>query len=103
MFDYVWSETRMGRLGRPNSTVDDYFLDSEAKIAMWRAEQARTNSAYARAKLKNKISALRSRMKLKISKDEQRNQNLACYQSNFRMIIKSLLEVTKPPQRQLYV
>uniref|UniRef100_A0A7S3I3Z0 Uncharacterized protein n=1 Tax=Favella ehrenbergii TaxID=182087 RepID=A0A7S3I3Z0_9SPIT len=70
---------------------------------MWRAEQARTSSSNLRAKLKNKISALRSRMKQKINKDERKNQNLASYQSNFRMFIKSLLEIDQIPDVQLYM
>jgi len=34
--DFVWNESKIGRLGRPNSTIDDYFQDSETKIADWR-------------------------------------------------------------------
>jgi len=103
MFEYVWNENKMGRLGRPNSSIDSYFVNSEAKINAWRAEQLRTNSAVVRAKLKNKISALRSRMKQKITKDEEKNIRLASHQSNLRMFIKSLLELDGLPVTTFYV
>ena len=55
-----------------------------------------------RAKLKNKISALRSRMKQKINKDEQQNQKLATYQANFRMFTKSLLDLFVTSLKDFY-
>ena len=39
MYYYVWTRAKMGRLGRPNSSVDDYQNESEVKIAYWKSEQ----------------------------------------------------------------
>lgn len=38
MYNYVWTTAKMGRLGRPNSSADDYQNESEAKIAFWKRE-----------------------------------------------------------------
>jgi len=63
MYHYVWNTDKMGRLGRPNSSVDEYYTESEVKISNWKSEQQSSNNPAIRARLKNKISALRSRMK----------------------------------------
>ena len=41
-------------------------------------------------------------MRQKVNKDASQNQNLACFQSNFRMVIKSLLEIEKVAQTRFY-
>ena len=74
-----------------------------AKINAWREEQVRSDSVTLRTRLKNKISALRSRMKQKMGKDEQDSQKLARYQSNFRIFANYLLEISWSPSDHLYL
>ena len=77
MHHYVWTTEKMGRLGRPNSSVDDYQTESEVKIAYWKREQQNSSSTSIRARLMSKIRALRWRMKQKMNKLQ--NFDLASY------------------------
>ena len=74
-------------MGRPGATVVNYLDAANARIKIWK-EQIRDNVA-SKMRIKNKISALRSRMNLKlVSTTKPLSKQLAGYQTNFNRLVK---------------
>lgn len=86
-------------MGRPGATLDDYLEDAEGRIKDWQSQLNMTrvpidNSEESKLRLKNKISALRSRMNLKlIAGTKDVAKKLAGYQTNFNRLIKYFVQV----------
>ena len=82
---FVWNKACQ-QMGRPSTNLQDYIEKSNKRIAEWVA-QHRSTDQETRTKIKNKIAALKSRMKDKAKKEEKLIDLGAC-QSNFKVLAK---------------
>ena len=87
-------------MGRPTSELNEYIEDSRQKIAVWEAELSKQTSENEKTKIKNKISAQRSRMNSRMKYDRGMKK-IAGYQSNFSKLSKILAEVNCPGAHEL--
>lgn len=88
-------------MGRPTSEINEYIDDSKQKIAAWLEEINLQTSENEKTKIKNKISAQRSRMNSKMKQDTSMKR-IAGYQSNFSKLSKILAEVNCPNAKMLH-
>lgn len=91
----VWSKNYQ-KMGRPAKSTQLYMQDSEARIADWEAEIAsialsKTEHSKEIEKLKNKIAALRGRMRLKSAVQQDDQLALSASQVNLKDLTKVLL------------
>ena len=81
-------------MGRPTQSVNEYVRDSEIKIALWGREiQAAINQGNTelRNRLKNKVAALRARMREKIEVKDDDRLTLTSSQANLKELTKIIL------------
>ena len=81
-------------MGRPSESVTDYVKESTDKIYQWEIELAQNISEQKRVRLRNNISAQKSRMaaKLKSAKDASM-MSFTGYQSNFKLLVNMTSKV----------
>ena len=91
--DFVWSKVQR-QMGRPSESVTDYVKESTDKIYQWEIELAKDISEQKRVRLRNNISAQKSRMaaKLKSAKDASM-MRFTGYQSNFKLLVNMMSKV----------
>ena len=104
----MWNEPR-DNMGRPGATVDDYLEVANERIRDWQSQLDKSKDPIvekhdneSQLRLKNKISALRSRMNLKlISGTKDAAKKLAGYQTNFNRLIKYFVQVRCEGQQEV--
>ena len=81
-------------MGRPSTSVDEYFDRSTLKIEIWYKDAECENITHReKLKIKNKIAALKSRMSTK-TKHCSESRNFAGVQSNFKEFAKLVSKVS---------
>lgn len=90
----VWHGVKLGKLGRPSADPETYRARSEAKILKWEMLRSHKGAERdCRYSLKNKISAMRHRLKNKDFKADKQNQDFQVKVYNLRLVLKILIEM----------
>ena len=87
---FVWSMS-CHKMGRPVSSKEKYVSDSEDRISAWELELANKNlDKDESSKLRNRISALKSRVRRKLEVKDDNQVILNASQTNLKEMAKSV-------------